>query len=256
MFRTRDYAVMLLIIAFLVIAIAVTLKGSFSFGFGVKQGAAIFTASGEEKTYSAQVADTEMSRAERIASLKKKIASRDNDLAFTESAPEVIPEVPEVPGKTEEIKENRCGGYVRYTGAWSPAGLIIAEAEGGRLIYREGASPVLTASSTLLATPVRDIVAQLPVRNVPLASQSCITMDVIGIAKDGSLIRNNEIGMYKIFSSDTLVGYALDGYPIYGRGSAATDICGGVMVAGQYRYQLADDREIILNCYAGVPIAL
>ena len=57
---------------------------------------------------------------------------------------------------------------------------------------------------------------QLPVRNIPSGGTTCISTDVIGIATDGSLIRNNEAGVYGIFGANTLVGWALDGFPIYG----------------------------------------
>lgn len=259
MFRTRDYAIMLAVIGFLVVAIVSTVKGTLPFSFGVPQGAAIFTAVEGEPTYTAVVAQSdEPTREERLAALRKKIAQNDDHLAVAETTPEVIPEVPELPEATEaeDIKENRCSSYHAYSGAWSPSGLVIEEAEGARLVYRPGAPSASAASSSVPAPVKREIVAQLPVRSVPLATQSCVGMDVIGIAKDGSLIRNDEIGMYKVFGSETLVGYALDGFPIYGRGTGKTDICGGVMVAGQYRYQLSDDRDVILNCYAGSPVSL
>ncbi|HEY0964201.1 MAG TPA: hypothetical protein VGE31_00165 [Candidatus Paceibacterota bacterium] len=258
MFRTRDYAVMVGVIGFLIVAIVVTLKGSISFGLGMKQGAAIFTATGDETTYSAAVAEEQsVSKEDRIAALKKAIASRDTNITMAETTPNVVPEVPEVPEAPteEEVKENRCSGYYAYSGVWSPSGLVIEEAEGARLVYRPLTAPPVSASSTVSAAPSREIVAQLPLRSVPLASQSCIGMDVIGIAKDGSLIRNNEISMYRVFGPETLIGYALDGFPIYGLSAAATDICGGAMVGGQYRYQLSD-RETMINCYAGAPISI
>jgi hypothetical protein len=78
----------------------------------------------------------------------------------------------------------------------------------------------------------------------------------VGVAKDGSLIRNNEARLYGIFGEQTLVGYALDGFPIYGISESVVDACGGVSVAGQYRYQLSVERENIINCFAAKPIAL
>ncbi len=259
MFRTRDYAVMLSLIGFLMVAIVFTARDSLPFNLGGSQGAAVFNTHDEEPNYSATVAeDGKLSREERIAQLKKAIAGRDTIFATRETTPEVVEEVPEVPEPTEdeEAKENRCGGYLAYSGSWSASGLIIEEVEGARLVYRPGKEVAPSASSTTPAPPSREIVAQLPVRSAPLSSQSCITMDVIGIAKDGSLIRNNEIGMYMVFGAETLVGYALDGFPIYGRSSEKTDICGGVMVGGQYRYQLTDERETMINCYAGTPVSI
>jgi hypothetical protein len=65
---------------------------------------------------------------------------------------------------------------------------------------------------------------------------------------------------------DTLVGYALDGFPIYNPlpGSkddidAALDACNGLTVDGQYRYyartqdQVGSGRNYLLGCFSGVP---
>jgi hypothetical protein len=81
--------------------------------------------------------------------------------------------------------------------------------------------------------------------------------DVVGIAQDGSLIRESEMALYGVFGGETLVGYALDGFPIYGSNpGAATDHCGGMMVGGQYRYYLSPERDSVINCFAGVPVTL
>ncbi len=65
---------------------------------------------------------------------------------------------------------------------------------------------------------------------------------------------------------DTLVGYALDGFPIYNPlpGTkedidAALDSCNGLTVNGEYRYyartadQAGSTRNYLLGCYSGVP---
>ena len=67
-------------------------------------------------------------------------------------------------------------------------------------------------------------VLQLPSRTMPAASPSCIGSDVIGIANDGSLIRNDELSLYGVFGSETRIGYALDGLPIYGITTMRGDI--------------------------------
>ena len=85
---------------------------------------------------------------------------------------------------------------------------------------------------------------------------TCLYSDVVGIAQDGSLIRNNEVGLYSVFGSDTLIGYALDGFPIYGKIKESGDKCGGSVVNGQYRYSLSDQREFILNCFSAPPVRM
>ena len=250
MFRTRDFALMFSAIVFLVVAIVATWSNSAGFNVGGRQMAAVFQSSDEEKSFTGEIEESVVpAYDERVAALKKRIAS----LGKTEVAavaPEEVPVVPEAPAATADVKENRCPNYHALQTVWSPYGVKFEEVEGARLVYREN------ASSTPLANSNREILAQLPVRSIPLASQTCIATDVVGIATDGSLISNTEIGMYKIFGSETLIGYALDGFPIYGLSSAKTDICGGSMASGQYRYQLTSNRDVMINCFAGSPISL
>ena len=94
-------------------------------------------------------------------------------------------------------------------------------------------------------------------RTWPSGTTSCLPSDVIGIALDGSLIRNNEAALYTVFGGETLIGYALDGFPIYGMTPLlATDRCGGVQIDGNYRYVLQPDRPGLITCFAGAPITL
>ncbi|MEZ4195225.1 MAG: hypothetical protein R3B53_02395 [Candidatus Paceibacterota bacterium] len=80
---------------------------------------------------------------------------------------------------------------------------------------------------------------------------------MVGIAKDGSAIRNQDVALYSIFGQETLVGYALDGFQIFGQNnSVPLDECGGAMVNNEYRYYLSKERQTVLNCYSGVPIKI
>lgn len=146
-----------------------------------------------------------------------------------------------------------CQNYpVNSVPNWPKAEVKLAVVEGARLIYTETPAPVI-ASSTEIAAPLKNVLLQLPLSSFPGKNQSCIASEVIGVATDGSLIRNSETSLYSVFGSETLIGYALDGFPIYGAGDLVTDRCGGVVVAGEYRYLLAKSRETMLNCFAGSP---
>jgi len=220
--------------------------------------ASVFESTPEPTSYEVTVPEkTEMGREARIADLRKKIAAlgiADESAPTPTESTDTSP-LPEAKEAADEVKgERRCVNYGATSVAWNPAGLIIEEAEGARLVYREIVGAPLGSST--VPTVTKDVVLQLPVRSVPLASERCIAGDVIGIATDGSLIRNSEVGVYGVFGSATLVGYALDGFPIYGTSGQETDICGGAMVGGQYRYVIGSERETIINCFAGVPVAI
>jgi hypothetical protein len=256
MFRTRDYALILATITFLVVGITTTVltKGGLP-GMG-GMSATVFESSPEVESYETIVPeDAPLAREDRIKSLREKIARLG--LGDEEPAPvaEVATALPEVSEEeADNITEQKCSYYGAYAGGWNPRGLIIEEAEGARLVYREVEGEAV-GSSTVPVTQ-KEIVVQLPLRSAPMPSSHCIPSDVIGIATDGSLIRNSEVGVYSVFGAGTLVGYALDGFPIYGASSGASDICGGSVVAGQYRYHINTERDTILACFGGVPASL
>ncbi len=258
MLRTRDYAIGLSVIVFLMVGIGLTLiKQGNLFGGGLS--AAVFVSQPVSDSSSASVSrEVEVSREERIASLRKKIAS----LGVTESEPET-PAEEVVATSTEttnvvvkDIEEQRCSFYAPYSGSWNSRGVSINEEEGARIVYREATPSPIASSTTALPAPSKQILLELPVKSLPAASTHCIASDVIGITKHGTLIRNDEILAYRTFDAGTLIGYALDGFPIYGGSNVQTDTCGGVAVKGQYRYYLHPDRNTMISCFAAPPVTL
>jgi hypothetical protein len=130
------------------------------------------------------------------------------------------------------------------------------------LVYREHEvlpEPVVDGASTtltLVPTTEREVVLQLPHRLFATGANACLSTDIVGIALDGSLIRNSDYTAYRVFGSETLIGYALDGYAIYGTGTFATDACGGSDVGGEYSYYLSPDREGVIGCFNATPVSL
>ncbi len=239
----------------LVFAIAAVVLVGVSGRFSQKAAVFVATTEGDQK-YSAEISSPEtISREQRLKEMKEKIASIGDQVIST-SPDTATPQPPVVPEVAEGVvpAEQRCGTYHHGGAGWNASGLMIAEVEGARLVYRDVPGAPLASSTE--PTISRDEVLQLPLSSIPASHQSCIASDVIGIAKGGSLIRNNEVAVYKVFGPDTLVGYALDGFPIYGADSSKTDVCGGKMMDGQYRYQLSAKRDTIINCYAGTPVSI
>lgn len=254
-FRTKDFALFLAVVAFLVIGITSTVKGDLAVR-NQSASVASFDADTNDVIYEAAPLDTPVdARPSRLAALKEKISK----LVLTvpeevvEEVPVAEPEETSVPGSV-----NTCPGYSKLSLNWSAQGLQFDVAEGARLIYRTIDSPdtVNELGEVVPGTPSREVVLQLPLRNFASASNTCIPSDVVGIALDGSLIRNNEHTLYQVFGAETVVGYSLDGFPIYGLSSAKTDECGGMMAGGSYRYYLSADREGVLGCYASTPVRI
>jgi hypothetical protein len=187
-----------------------------------------------------------LNREEKLAAMREKVSHSLASALPQPSEEQALPVevlVDEV-GEEIELVENRCNTYLPYQGTWETNGLTFSVVEGARLLQRE------------VGTSSIETVLQLPLGTFPLVTKNCIASDVVGIALDGSLIRNEEVSLYSVFGEETLIGYALDGFPIYGVSDTLLDVCGGVTREGHYQYNLSKDRPYVLGCFSGAPISL
>lgn len=248
MFRTRDFVLIFTTIVFLVIAIGVTAFLP-SHSPSVSSGIPLVTTESPE-TGGAEVTIATLDRESRVRQLREKIAAEPG--ALLSAAPDSIP--PDTaPNPIEDdvvdmATPQLCGGYQIYSGFWPLQGIASEVREGVRVyvVAEGGTSEGVPTERVLLAlstTPGR-------------GAQHCLSSNVVGIATDGSLIRNSEASLYAIFGADTLIGYALDGHPLYGMSTAIQDECGGVATPQGYRYQLSTNRATVVNCFAGIPATL
>jgi hypothetical protein len=252
MFRTRDFLFIFVTVVFLVIAIGVTLTREYFDADGVATVVTYVETTDQE--YFAELDEkVPHSREEQLVEMRRKIAEAGAlNLLPPETTVVAVAEEEEVEEEfaVSQTDVQKCPGYANYSGYWSPQGVQIELSEGARIVYRATEQATISTS-----TAARDILMQLPAYPIR-AGSSCLPSDVVGVAQDGSLIRNTEVGLYGVFGEHTLIGYAIDGFPIYGVSGAKTDACGGVVIAGEYRYNLSDDRESILNCFAATPVRL
>lgn len=268
MLRTRDFVLVLTVIGFLFVSVGATfLKLSVESKEVFSEINFVETELGEIK---AELPESKtISREERLESMRQKIAEEQEknveiSLALGEDEiGEDSEENYETEIEDEEIvliSPKHCDNYVEYKGVWSPYGISFDVAEGMRIVYREIISQLeldLTATSgtELPSEIVREIFMELPAFPITTSVSSCLSSNVIGIANDGSLIKNSESSLYSIFGTETLIGYALDGYPIFGLSAEETNECGWGLINGQYGYYLSSNRETILNCFVGTPIS-
>lgn len=261
MFRTRDFILFFTSAIFLVVAIGATILNQYKAKTVVTES--VILAQVEDREYTSEIFVPEsISRDERLSSMRQKIAEGGE---FIISVPDPTVEN-EVTEESEEIIDTvpstvqSCRGYKDFSGQWKVEGIKFELSEGVRIVYRENLfefkqNTEVAASSTVpIPAPSRDILLQLPVIIYPSSNSSCLNSDVVGIAQDGSLIRNNEAGLYGVFGTNTVIGYALDGFPIYGVSNVSGDKCGGQTVNGQYGYYLSDKRDTIINCFSASPV--
>lgn len=262
--RTRDFLLYLLSFAFLVIAIFVTIAKDIH--LDNNNAASVVSAPSDSEVVKYPVTTEEepvMDRAGHLAALRSKIAEFKETMVSpaTPAEPEPLPVNETTVEEPVEVLTDplNCPGYQNFSKPWSPSGLNFSVVEGARLLYREVEVAVQVGTTSATTTPetvTKEVVLQLPLQTYPGTTKSCLSGDVVGVALDGSLIKNNEQGLYSIFSAETLIGYALDGFPIYGQGELKTDECGGILVDGQYRYYLSSEREAVLYCYSGIPVEI
>lgn len=264
MLRTRELVLFLTGVSFFLFAIALTLF-FYSSGTVTSQSAALLlgishTAQTYEAVIKSEGKEDAITTKDHLTMMRDKVVAYradggiNKELFVVAEMPEeemvVFEEVDDVSVASSRVQE--CSGYSIYVGAW-PQRVHVEEREGARLVYTAGASTAAATSSDKVET----VLLQLPVHTQPQLQRSCLPTDVVGVAQDGSLIRNNEHGLYSIFTDATIVGYALDGFPIYGKNnSVVVDECGGAVVGGQYGYVLQDDRAAIIHCFRGRPVNL
>lgn len=263
MFRTRDFVLFFVAAVFLVMAIGATVwnqRDSDSAEVPFVQ-----FVDTEEVEYSATVDSPEtISRTERLSHMRQKIAE-STELVLSSPEPELaVTEEAEPEQEGSSISTVLlCSDYAPFSGYWSATGVQIEEVEGARVVYREiptevSIAPAASATATESMAPAytKETLLQLPASPIPSAQPACLPSDVIGVAKDGSLIRNSEVSLYGVFGSDTVVGYAFDGYPIYGTSDIEVDSCGGSSVAGSYGYYISPERETVLRCFTARPVSI
>lgn len=265
--RTRDLTLILVVVAFLAIAIGATVLRQL-FSVDEPEQSFEFTAA-EAGDVEVRIVDPNtLDREARLSEMREKVSAA-GPLVSAQPEPETEtvvtannPESPETEPEVLVREVFRCPGYQTADIAWSPFGIAFEAVEGALLVYREVESEILldpataTSSTQLPPTERREVIVQLPVRSIPESDLTCLSSDIVGIAQDGSLIRNDEAALYGVFGPETQIGFALDGFPIYGNSSAPTDSCGGMMTAGGYQYHLSSERETVLNCFSATPVSL
>lgn len=251
MVRTRDFVLFLLAVAFLLLAIMGT--SVWQTWRSLPFVAGFLSESDAEVDYAADVPTPEDNRASRLEVLRAKVVERLGAITVAKSESEPEPEpvapvtVPTTTTPTEVVTVKTCAGYRTFAVEWIPQQIVAENREGARVYFERG------VANALSSTTPETIRAVISLRSWPSGSSTCLPTDVIGIAADGSLIRNNELALYTVFGGDSLVGYSLDGFPIYGPSKVATDACGGAIVGGQYRYVLDADRPGLITCFSASP---
>jgi len=94
----------------------------------------------------------------------------------------------------------------------------------------------------------------MPLSPTRRQDSQCLPSEIIGVTTEGSLMFNSDAILYHTRNQDELLGYARDGFPIYGNYKGETDECGGYNHAIGYRYTISDNRNYTIGCFGAQPM--
>lgn len=141
---------------------------------------------------------------------------------------------------------------------WPLSNVYVESREGARLVYLEETISVpsigtSTASTTIETSAVITPLLQLTLSPVKQSAVSCIPSQIVGVSNTGVLLFNTDANAYRGIGENTQIGYARDGFPIYGVYGGEVDECGGYDHPLGYRYTVSNERPYLLGCFKGFP---
>jgi hypothetical protein len=245
MIRTRDFLVYVLTLVFLVSAIGYTVitDGVQSHAIAVGE---LSTVPEAAAAFGALANAPENDRDTYIQAMREKIAQ---GLGTVAGEPVVLTSVDETPDPGPTQSEGRA---VLWCDVPERVDLVIAD-------WNSAPVTLTTMESTHVYSHESDAgsvtLLELPIRQSRSSADTCLSHEIVGVALDGSLIKNDDAGRFSGMPAAGLVGYALDGFPIYGptTDSSVLDTCGGGDTGSGYAYHLRIGENFVLGCYAAQP---
>lgn len=264
MIKSRDFLLYVVVFCFIVIGIVFTIANDTRQKTGSESTPSVATTEGTE--LGAFLATDSIDRARNLALLKEKIAEGQGVIS---QGPPVMTSVdtPTTTERDDDINQDspaflgertvqRCQIQSPDTisATWPDTGVSIRATEGARLVQETAEVAATSGSSTATTTSLRTLI-QLPTLPYKETVPRCIDSEIIGIAVDGTLIKNADTWRFRTVPASGLIGYARDGFPIYGAADDTyeLDACGGTIVNGVYAYHLRSDELFILGCFAAMP---
>lgn len=263
MIRTRDFVLFIAILLFLGVGIATTVFNGRSDAdvpnsLTLTEGAS--TAGGLQE-------DTLLDRSSTIARLREKIKNSDTVIAVS---PSVTADTAAVEQSEDFTDAAAPGGLQRCIAGDDSLALVPSWPLNKTEFLVEGTTrSVITTKQVVVRTnvsttsPAAEMIETvttalltMPLLPVKLAVAACVPSEVIGVSERGMLLFNRDMRAYSSVPENVRIGYARDGFPIYGVYSGEVDQCGGYEHPTGYRYTVSPEREYVIGCYVAEPQAL
>ncbi|MFM2381295.1 MAG: hypothetical protein RLZZ76_62 [Candidatus Parcubacteria bacterium] len=258
MIRTRDVFILMMAILLVGIGIIVTIflhPDSFS-----KTATLLLLSSPTETQFSVEGGHAEKNRNATIERLRSLIAQGGTTITPSPSVESTVPEASQSTTTAHEQTQSSlllCGGddSLALKAQW-PASVSVQIENGERIVSVSVTTETsAVSSSTTVPTDVTIVQKKLLVTRafpVKRGTPECVPGSVVGVTASGGLI-TNDASFYGEYGAESLIGYARDGFPIYGFYEGAVDVCGGYQHVNGYRYTLSKERSTVLNCFYSTP---
>lgn len=258
--KTRDLVIIVAVLLALCIGIAVTLIAE-SIREGGEMPSMTTFSDAVTDVFTAEAPDTHsLNRKDIIARLRTALSQ---NITTVEPSPsvEAVEPTPDIEDVTTpqagvqrcEVSDDASG----LSGSWPLSGVSLRVHNAVREVVSLQTAPVvdLNASSSTAASSSASYTTLLVIPLVPSTNgiEYCVPSDVVGVTTSGSLMFNSDAAFYRGYGSEYLIGYARDGYPIYGYYEGELDTCGGYMHPSGYRYSVSADRDYLIGCYTAAP---
>ncbi len=258
MIRTRNFFLFILLLAFLLGGIVLTLWFSADTNATTSYREMLFGT--EQATMTAEIGTPKDDKQSRLEALRKKLSTY-TDVALEPTEVDAEPELIDVATTSKPIEPDvtatvqRCANY-RSVIVPQLTGRLTYGESGGQRTFSTTETVAVDATSTVPTTN-QNIVFTLPFRSSNLGVKDCISSDIVAVSPDGVPIRNSDVAAYSGSGESTLIGYTIDGLTLFGKTSSIdTDECGGATVGGVYRYYVSPERVTLINCFVAIPVAL
>ncbi|MFT5036800.1 MAG: hypothetical protein ACI9VM_000365 [Candidatus Azotimanducaceae bacterium] len=270
MIRARDFLLYILIFTFVVLGIFFTLSQDRDTSTDTESEPNVVLSSTDgDEIHARENRAEDIDRRANIAALQEKIANGEGLISQGEP---VFTSV-DTPTSTENPEQNdvnqdaivatsdRTAEYCVTQNNFSTSVNILNRnagefsiSEGARILSADTVVDIVVGSSSV-STTTKKAVLQLPQNPIRGLASNCLDSEVIGIALDGTVIKNNETWKFRGAASSTLIGYSRDGIGIHGAGVDETllDSCGGYDTGSGYQYHLREKELFILGCFAASP---
>jgi len=257
MLRTRDLVLFVVTALFLGVAIAATVVRDTN---APERYSVAFNDADSTVDLETTAPQVLLDRQSVIERLRTKLQNSTERIA-----PAASVEAPEEESSTtqEQRTLQRClypDDALAMVPQWPLTDVSITVREGARLVsFSETIvvpSPTAnTASSTVSEEVITTVTPLLQLSLTPLKQNdvSCVPSEVVGVTSGGVLMFNGDVNSYRKIPETALIGYARDGFPIYGVYEGEVDACGGYSHPSGYRYTISTERGYIVGCYVGTP---